>query len=110
VGVWLRVRYLWVRVNPSKFYLRVRSLPGVTVNPLFGPNLDSTAGPLEAAIAENALSGILERMRLDKSAVKHMARAHQLAAAVVGADDRIAQEAAKNLRWKHIYIYIYMYT
>eukprot|EP00967_Tisochrysis_lutea_P134655 scaffold238112_cov30-Tisochrysis_lutea.AAC.1 len=57
----------------------------------------SGAEPLDAAIAANALSGILERLGRDEEAVEEMDLAYRLAVSVVGEDDQLAMHAQRNL-------------
>lgn len=62
------------------------------------------AEPLDAAVAANALSGVLERLGRHSEAIDQMERAHALAAAAVGANDPIALQARRNVEQlrKHV--------
>jgi tetratricopeptide (TPR) repeat protein len=64
----------------------------------------SGAEPLDAAVAANALSGVLEKLGRHAEAIEQMERAHALAAAAVGGDDPIALQARRNVEQlrKHV--------
>jgi tetratricopeptide (TPR) repeat protein len=62
------------------------------------------AEPLDAAVAANALAGVLEKLNRHREAIDQMERAHALAVAILGADDPIALQAKRNVEQlkKHV--------